>query len=357
VRPVLVTRDGAADGAGVAARLEGRVLAHDVRGARGEAIVRKGRVLDRDDVERLLDVPWRELHLVEMDAGDLHEDAAGLRLATAAAGDGVEVRAQAAGHWPLAATRRGILGVAADALRRVNAVEGMCVYTLYDGQVVDAGEAVARAKIIPFVVHEARVREAETVARDAGALVRVRAFRPMRVGAVVQETLGERAATRFREALREKIAWFGSTLLEPCFVRPDAREVADALDALANRADAEIVLVAGAKALDPLDPAFRALERLGVPLERFGVPAHPGSLLWIARVRQVSIVGMPSCGLFSQATVFDLVLPRLLTGEPVGRSDLAELGHGGFLTREMSFRFPPYRESSKRGEVGGEASV
>ena len=247
--------------------------------------------------------------------------------------------------------------VAADALRRVNAVEGMCVYTLYDGQVVDAGEAVARAKIIPFVVHEARVREAETVARDAGALVRVRAFRPMRVGAVVQETLGERAATRFREALREKIAWFGSTLLEPCFVRPDAREVADALDALANRADAEIVLVAGAKALDPLDPAFRALERLGVPLERFGVPAHPGSLLWIARVRQVSIVGMPSCGLFSQATVFDLVLPRLLTGEPVGRSDLAELGHGGFLTREMSFRFPPYRESSKRGEVGGEASV
>ena len=103
--------------------------------------------------------------------------------------------------------------------------------------------------------------------------------------------------------------------------------------------------------MDPLDPAFRALEQLAIPLERFGAPAHPGSLLWIARVGQVSIVGMPSCGLFSQATVFDLVLPRLLTGEPVGRSELAELGHGGFLTREMAFRFPPYRAASNRGEV------
>ena len=42
--------------------------------------------------------------------------------------------------------------------------------------------------------------------------------------------------------------------------------------------------MAGTRAMDPLDPAFVALDRLGAPLERYGVPAHPGSLLWLARL-------------------------------------------------------------------------
>jgi hypothetical protein len=49
--------------------------------------------------------------------------------------------------------------------------------------------------------------------------------------------------------------------------------------------------------------------------------------------------------------VFDLVLPRILTGEPVGSAELAELGHGGFLTLDMAFRFPTYRPALGRGEI------
>jgi hypothetical protein len=60
---------------------------------------------------------------------------------------------------------------------------------------------------------------------------------------------------------------------------------------------------------------------------------------------------MPSCGLFSQATVFDLVLPRVLAGERVGREELGALGHGGLITRDVTFRFPRYREARGRGEV------
>jgi len=86
-------------------------------------------------------------------------------------------------------------------------------------------------------------------------------------------------------------------------------------------------------------------------MERHGVPAHPGSLFWLAYLADVPLLGMPACGLFSQATVFDLVLPRVLAGERVGRAWLAELGHGGFLTRDMAFRFPPYRPAAGRGEV------
>ena len=60
---------------------------------------------------------------------------------------------------------------------------------------------------------------------------------------------------------------------------------------------------------------------------------------------------MPSCGMFSEATTFDLVLPRVLAGERVGNHELAGLGHGGLLSRDSAYRFPAYRANVRRGEL------
>src|SRR5205807_1916377 len=98
--------------------------------------------------------------------------------------------------------------------------------------------------------------------------------------------------------------------------------------------------------MDPLDPALRALQAAGARMESHGVPAHPGTLLWLAYLSETPVVGAPSCGLFAKATALDLILPRLFTGERVTRAHLAALGAGGLLTREMSWRFPPYRGAS-----------
>ena len=53
---------------------------------------------------------------------------------------------------------------------------------------------------------------------------------------------------------------------------------------------------------------------------RRGVPAHPGSMLWLARVGTVPILGLPTCGAYSKATAADLLLPRAA----VGRATLGE---------------------------------
>lgn len=330
--------------------LVGRVLCHDLRGPAGRPAFRKGAILQPADLPRLLELPWSELHLLEIEAGDLHEEQAGERLARAVAGEGIEVGALAGGHWPLAARWRGILQVEVEPLRRINGLEGLSVYTLYSGQVMAEGEVVARAKIIPLVVRAEQVRAAERTAGDAGGVIRLRRFLPMRIAAVVQESLGEGALRRFRDALGEKVAWFGSEPIEPRVVEPSADSVASAIQELIAEG-AQLVILAGTRAMDPLDPAFEALARLGVPLEQHGVPAHPGSLLWLARLGEVPLLGMPGCGLFSQATVFDLVLPRILAGERIGHAELAALGHGGLLTRDMAFRFPPYRSLRERGEI------
>lgn len=328
----------------------GRVLARDIRDEAGRIALGKGTLLEEGSLAMIHPLAWDELHLVEPSPGDVHEHEAGGRLARAAAGAGVAVGAQGGGHWPMAAMHRGLLGVDHQALDEVNAIEGLCVYTLFHGQVVDAGELVARAKIVPFVIGGAMLACGEGIARSRGGVVSVRPFLPMRVGAVVQESLGARAMARFRESIGEKVEWFGSTLLDPVFVAPDAAELERGMRRLLDEG-AQVIALAGSKPMDPLDAAFGGLERIGATMVRHGVPAHPGSLCWLARAGEIPIVGMPSCGLFSQATVFDLVLPRLLTGERLDGRALAAMGHGGFLTRDMAFRFPPYRASRERGAV------
>ena len=330
--------------------LVGRVLCHEVRGDDGRVVLAKGRILDDADAHRALELSWSELHLVALADGDVHEDAAGDRIARLVAGDGVAVRVPSGGHWPLTSTRRGLLRIDAARLGRLNELEGPCVYSLYDGQVVEAGEVVARAKIIPFAIGARTMADVESVCADGGGAVAVRAFEPRRIGAVVHESLGDRAVRRFRDAVAEKIAWFGSSLGTLVTAAPRAVSIADALRS-ARGDDADIVLVAGTKAMDLLDPTFESLDRVGARMIAHGVPAHPGSLLWLAEWDGVQIVGMPTCGLFAQATVFDLVIARLLTGERLGRRELAALGHGGFLTRDMAFRLPAYRAATERGTV------
>ena len=330
--------------------LAGRVLCHELRSEDGRVAIAKGRVLDEADSQRALELSWTELHLLALDPDDVHEDAAGDRIARLVAGTGVAVRPASGGHWPLVAEHRGVLTIDTARLDQVNELDGPCVYSLYDGQIVEAGETIGHAKIIPFAVSRRTLSQFEAILGGAPGIVRVRPFRSHRVASVVHGQLGERAITRFRSAVAEKIHWFGSTLGALEVAPPTTDGMADAFVA-ATREGADLVLVAGTKAMDLLDPTFAALERIGARMVRHGVPAHPGSLLWLAEWNTMPVVGMPTCGLFAKATVFDLVIARVMTGERLGPRELARLGHGGLLTRDMAFRLPAYRAAGERGAV------
>jgi hypothetical protein len=339
VRPLLLARG--ADGL-----VPGLVLAQDVR-EQGRVALAKGTVLAETDVQRLRELAWDELHLVEMGPGDLHEDEAGRRLSVATAGDGVEVQAQNGGAWPLVAKHRGLLELS-PSLTDVNELDDVIVYALPHQRVVLEGELVARAKIVPFVTRREHIERAEAIAAGAG-LLRVRPFVPMRVAAVVQESLDEANLQRFRKGFQEKLSFFGSELVSVQVVPAQPQALAAALQK--GAAEAQVVAVAGSKPMDPLDASLRALQLAGARMEKHGAPAHPGTLLWLAYLGEASVLGMPSCGLFSKATVLDLLLPRIFAGERLSRRALAQLGDSGLLTREMAHRFPPYRAGSARGEL------
>ncbi|TMB02550.1 MAG: hypothetical protein E6J64_16520 [Deltaproteobacteria bacterium] len=329
----------------------GAVLAQNVLGSDGRVVLEKGAVLGAEELQRLSELPWTELHVIELQSGDVHEEEAGRRLAGSLAGDGVQVETLSAGAFPLVARHRGVVDYDAALLARLNEIDDLAVYVKPPGSIAREGERIGGAKIVPFVTRRERLAAAEGIA--AGGLLRVRRFLPVRVAALVEDSVEERMLSRARRALEEKLAFFGSdlTLVERIPLATDA--VADALRA-ALRSGAELILLAGGNPMDPLDPALLALERAGARMEKHGIPAQPGTLLWLAYAGAVPVIGAPSCGLFAKATALDLLLPPLLTGERLSRAAVAALGAGGLITPEVAWRLAPYRAGSARGQLDPE---
>ncbi len=274
---------------------------------------------------------------------EIHEDDAALRLAAAVAGPGLVARGPSESRIDLLATHAGEVRVRMAPLARIDAIDGLALFSVLDGQLVAAGALVASIKTGPHLVPAAAVARAEVIATHGGPVVRVRPYRARRVAAVVKEALAPAARIRFERALRAKVEGLGSTLVEIAYVADDEVAVAAAFQRLTGKARrAHLILTAGAASTDPADAVFAALAAIGGHISSHGVPAHPGSMLWLGRAGRTTFLGLPTCGAYSKATAADLLLPWLLAGEPPDRRTVARLGHGGILTRDMRFRFPPY---------------
>jgi hypothetical protein len=330
------------------AGLVGAVLARDlvVGGARWS----KGRRLTAADLDAFASAPATlgTVTAIVLEAGDLHEDDAALRLASVVAGPGLTTRGPVQSRVDLIAAHDGVLHVRAPELERLNRLDPLEVFTRLDGSIVAGGDLVASVKVAPHVVAESIVDAGGRIAGNGRRpLVRVAPFRQMRVAVVVKESLRAADRPRFERSVRMKVESLGSTLTGIAYVADEDEAVTAALAAATRgrgrgRGRADVVLTAGGRSTDPSDPFFVAIERLGGRVVRHGVPAHPGSMLWLARLGRTAILGLPTCGAYSKATAADLLLPRLLTGEPPTLQTVSHLGHGGVLTREMRFRFPPY---------------
>jgi hypothetical protein len=61
----------------------------------------------------------------------------------------------------------------------------------------------------------------------------------------------------------------------------------------------------------------------------YGSAVLPGAMFLVAYIGDIPLLGVPACGLYHRITVLDLVLPRILAGERIGKAELAFLGHGG----------------------------
>ena len=196
--------------------IEGAVLAQTllVPDDHHRVLLLKGRVLTKADWPVVAGARVDELHVVRMETSDVHEDEAARRLAKLVAGPGVIVHGPVESQVRLSAEVNGIFKVDVQRLQALNSIEDISIFTLFDGQLVSKGKTIAGVKVTPFVVPEARLREAEGVALGGEGVIRVLAFRPMRVAVLVRERLDRAEREKFQASIEMKVAWFGSAISE-----------------------------------------------------------------------------------------------------------------------------------------------
>ena len=63
-------------------------------------------------------------------------------------------------------------------------------------------------------------------------------------------------------------------------------------------------------------------------------------MFMLAYLDGIPVLGLPGCVMYYKASIFDLIVPRILAGEKIERRDIIALGHGGFCENCSVCRYP-----------------
>ncbi len=345
----------------------GTILAHDITEIRpnefkGRAF-RKGHVIKEEDICHLQRLGKEHLYVLTVNADEMHEDEAAHALANALMGQGVRIKAEPReGKIDIVADHDGLLTVDRDTLLRFNLLGDVLCATLHTHSLVRKDQVVAGTRAIPLVVKRQLVEEAVRIAeRSHTGILRVTELRKPRAGVVItgNEVYHGRIKDAFAPIITKKIEQYSGSVVGIYYAPDDRTFIEDRLRELLD-AGADLLITTGGMSVDPDDVTRFAIRSLGASDITYGSAVLPGAMFLVGYLRKtedregtglsagastpasdsVPVVGIPACGMYHTTTVFDLILPRLLAGECIGRRDLAELGHGGLCLHCDVCRYP-----------------
>ncbi|MCK9419505.1 MAG: molybdopterin-binding protein [Nitrospirae bacterium] len=204
-------------------------------------------------------------------------------------------------------------------------------------------------------------------------VIEVKELRKPKVGVVItgNEVYHGRIKDAFAPVITKKIEEIGGELVGVYYAPDDKAFIVDRLRELLN-AGADLLITTGGMSVDPDDVTRFAIRELGAIDITYGSAVLLGAMFLVAYLENaespltppsplggedkgagwfhselrtqnsklIPILGIPACGMYATTTIFDLVLPRVLAGERIGRKEVAELGHGGLCMKCDVCRYP-----------------
>ncbi|MDI6725979.1 MAG: molybdopterin-binding protein [Smithellaceae bacterium] len=335
----------------------GLTLAHDITEIRpgefkGRAF-RRGQVIKPENLDHLRRLGKEHLYVLKINADELHEDDAALCLAQALIGPGVAIEGEPKeGKINIIAARDGLFKVNRERLLRLNLLGEVMCATIHSNTLVKKGATLAGVRAIPLTINKSVIDEALGIIREGAAdmsnFLEVREIRRAKVGVIVtgKEIFEGRIKDAFAPIIAGKIRELGGEVIRLLYAPDDISRIESGLRELIA-AGADLLIATGGMSVDPDDVTRFAIRNLGAKTA-YGSAVLPGAMLLVGSVetedgdgkRVIPIIGIPACGMYHRTTVLDLVLPRILAGETIGRKELAELGHGGLCLGCPECRFP-----------------
>ena len=332
----------------------GTKLAHDITEIRpGEfkgPAFRKGHTVCNDDLCRLQKLGKNHLYTIDLAEDEIHEDQAAAILAAGLAGEGIVWQDEPReGKIKLLAERDGLFTVNTASLAAFNMVDEVMCATLHNHTLVKKNELVAATRAIPLVMKRAPIERAAAIARHNGVTLSVKALRKAQVGLVItgNEVYHGLIEDRFAPILSEKVTNLGGSVAGLAFAPDNPDTISSAITTHLERG-CDLLMLSGGMSVDPDDVTRQGIRLAGATEIHYGSAVLPGAMFLVAYIGDVPLLGVPACGLYHRITVLDLVLPRILTGEKIGKAELAFLGHGGLCKDcpECSYPHCPFGKGS-----------
>lgn len=322
----------------------GHILCHDITkivpGEFKGVAFKKGHVVREEDIEELLNIGKAHLYIYEIDEKKIHENDAALILGNLGTGEniilGEEVRE---GKIDFYAKEDGILKVDRESLLKLNLLGEISFATLPNNYPVKKNQKVGGTRVIPLVIEKEKMKKAEEVVREK--LLEVKPYRKQKVGVIVTgaEIFHGRIEDKFGPVIQKKIEEYGSEVIGQIFSKDDREMIREAAEKLLEKG-AEILIFTGGMSVDPDDLTPSAIMDMGGELVTYGSPVLPGSMFLLSYLGEIPLMGLPGCVMYAKRTIFDLVLPKILTGERLTVEDIAILGDGGLCQNCESCHYP-----------------
>lgn len=375
----------------------GMVLAHDITEIRqnefkGRAF-KKGYIVRKEDINHLKSLGKENLFVLNISDDEMHEDDAAYAIASALVGEGVRIEGEPKeGKINIIAERDGLLKINIEALAQFNMLGAVMCATLHNNTVVKKGQLVAGTRAIPLVVKKDIVQRAIEICKEVkgskfntkdpsnfslqplacSGVIEVKELHKPRVGVVItgNEVYHGRINDAFAPIITKKIKAYHGEIVGIYYAPDDVDFIEKRLRELL-KAGSDLLITTGGMSVDPDDVTRFAIKKLGAVDITYGSSVLPGAMFLVAYIRSsdqqtsratgnieennslkttsslrfcsntlIPILGIPACGMYHKTTIFDLILPRILAGEKIGRAELAELGHGGLCLNCKKCRYP-----------------
>lgn len=313
----------------------GETLSHDITEIRpGEfkgAAFRKGHTVCDEDICHLQKLGKNHLYLIDLEQDEIHENQAASILAEGLAGTGITWEDDPReGKICLYAETDGLLVVDKANLAAFNMIDEVMCASLHSYTLVKKGRQVAATRAIPLVMKRTPVERASAIARQNGGIVSVRKLKKSKIGIVItgNEVFSGLIEDKFAPILNKKVEDLGSILSSIEFAPDDGFLIQKAIEKHVDD-KCDLILLSGGMSVDPDDVTRKGIRLAGANEMYYGAAALPGAMFMVAYIGGIPLLGVPACGLHHRVTALDLILPRVLTGEHIGKKELAFIGHGG----------------------------
>ena len=327
----------------------GQILCHDltqiIKGVTKDARFRKGHVIQAEDVPVLLSMGKDHIYVWENDDTVLHENDAAEILRQLCQNDYMTASEPKEGKIELTATADGIFQVDEARFDEVNELDDVTIATLPQNMPVKSGQKLAGMRVIPLVIKKDKMEQVKKVA-GSEPLLRLRPYRQnLKVGVVTTGTevfLG-RIEDTFTPVIASKLKAFGLTINEHRLSDDVAEHTQKHIEELIDLG-MDMVICTGGMSVDPDDRTPAAIRDAGAEIVTYGAPTLPGAMFLLGYVqkdgREIPVMGLPGCVMYAGRTIFDLILPRVITGEKITRREIRHFGIGGLCMNCKVCHYP-----------------